>query len=66
MVRGDASKSERSLQVGQHAVDLQGLTERRGTLVADLVGVQTAIRGKQAHGQQMVKEWSRDGQEIFV
>jgi hypothetical protein len=46
------------------AVELQGLGDRRGALVADLVGAQPATRGKRTHGQQMVKEWSRNGEEM--
>jgi hypothetical protein len=62
MVKGVASKGERSHQFGQCAVDLQGLADRGRALVADLVPTEAATTGQRAHGQEMVKGWSRGGQ----
>ena len=41
MVKGGSSGSERSPQVGQRAVDLQGLADHGRTLVADLAVPET-------------------------
>jgi hypothetical protein len=63
-------ESERLLKIGQRAVDLQGLGDRSGALVADLVEVKAATRESEQmvrrsrDGQEMVKRWSRDGQEM--
>eukprot|EP00966_Prymnesium_polylepis_P189636 4394202-Prymnesium_polylepis.1 len=58
------AKSERSHQLGQRAVDLQGVADRDGALCTNTAGLQavTSASARPSDGQAMVKGWSRDGQ----
>ena len=63
MVRG-LRESERLLEFGQRAVDLQGIGDCGRALIADLAINETAATGKRAHCQALVKGRSGDVQGI--